>query len=144
MNYHCYLKDKIAEQVFGERPLLTIRLRDLDKEEIAKKRSLSSAIRKYMNIESWDDLEKMFPGAVMVLDDFDELCMIEGMKSDHNELIYDLYRKQLKDFKIIITTRPKFISYNSIIPFELIFLKHFDFEQQASWIKQYISEECCG
>lgn len=144
MNYHYYLKDEIAEQVFGERPLLTIRLRDLDKEEIAKKQSLSSAIRKYMNIESWDDLEKMFPRAIMVLDGFDELCMIEGMNSDHNELIYDLYRKQLNDFKIIVTTRPKFVSYNIVIPFELIFLKHFDFEQQESWIKQYTSEDCCG
>ena len=144
MNYHYYLNDEIANQVFGERPLLTIRLRDLDKEEIAKKRSLSSAIRKYMNIESWDDLESMFPRAIMVLDGFDELCMIEGMSSDHNELIYDLNRKQLNGFKIIVTTRPKFVSYSISIPFELVFLNHFDTEQQEIWIKQYTSDDCCG
>lgn len=79
MNYHYSQKDEVAEQLFCNRPLLTIRLRDLDKKCIAEKRSLSSAILKYMNISSLDDLERIFPEAVMLLDGFDELCMIEGI-----------------------------------------------------------------
>ena len=144
MNYHYALQDEISEKLFGDRPLITIRLRDLDKEDISKDRSLSHAILNYMNVSSLDVLERLFPKAIMVLDGFDELCMIEGMESDHGHLLYDLYHKHLDCFQFIVTTRPKFINRGINIPSLQVFLHHFDAEQREKWLKHYTSAEYCN
>lgn len=144
MNYHYSLGDEIAVQLFGDRPLVTIRLRDLDKDEIGKNRGLPSAIRKYMNLNSLDELERFFPNAIMLLDGFDELCMIEGMGFEHEILLYDLYKKGLEGFQFIVTTRPKFISPRINLSSWFISLQHFDSEQRAIWLDQYTSEEYCA
>lgn len=144
MNYHYSMVDEVAEQLFGERPLLTIRLRDLDKNEISRNKSLSSAIRKYMNLSTLDDLEKFFPNAVMILDGFDELCMIEGMDIEYENLLYDLYHKELEGFQFIVTTRPKFISGKIYFPSKYISLQHFDAEQRDIWLEHYTSDKYCA
>lgn len=144
MNYHYSLGDEIATRLFGNRPLLTIRLRDLDKKDIAEKASLTTAICRYMNLCSLNELETLFPRAVMLLDGFDELCMIEGMQNQHEMLIYDLCRKDLNGFQFIVTTRPKFISREIDIPSKHIFLEHFDSEQRKTWLEYYTSAEYCA
>lgn len=144
MNYHYSLGDETAVQLFGNRPLLTIRLRDLDKKCISENRDLSTAIRKYMNLSSLDELEQLFPNAIMVLDGFDELCMIEGIGFQHEALLYDLHRKGLKEFQFIVTTRPKFISGRINIASRRISLQHFDSEQRDIWLDRYISDNYCG
>lgn len=144
MNYHYSIGDEVAVQLFGKRPLLTIRLRDLDKKDIADSGSLTSAIRKYMNLSSLDQMERLFPNAVMLLDGFDELCMIEGIGFDHENLIYDLYKKNLKGFHFIITTRPKFIRFGINLPSVYISLNHFDSDQRNIWLDKYTSAEYCA
>lgn len=144
MNYHYSLQDEISAQLFGERPLITIRLRDLDKSDISKESSLSGAILNYMNIASLDKLEQQFPQAIMVLDGFDELCMIEGIGTEHEYLLFDLLSKQLDHFQFIVTSRPKYIKHNSDLPSLLISLQHFDSEQRKIWLDRYTSEEVCG
>jgi len=144
MNYHYSLGDETAARLFGNRPLLTIRLRDLDKKCISEHADLSAAIRKYMNLPSLDKLEQMFPNAIMVLDGFDELCMIEGIGFQHEELLYNLHRKRLEGFQFIVTTRPKFISEGINIPSRHIFLQHFNSKQRDIWLDRYTSENYCG
>ena len=144
MNYHYSIGDQISEQLFGNRPLLTIRLRDLDKNDISDNSSLATAIRKYMNLSSLDELERLYPNAIMLLDGFDELCMIEGIGINHEMLLYDLHKKNLEGFQFIVTTRPKFISPRINIPSVFISLKHFDEEQREIWLNHYISDEYCA
>lgn len=144
MNYHYSRNDEIAEQLFGDRPLVTIRLRDLDKNEIGKNASLASAIRKYMHLTDLDELERVFPKAVMLLDGFDELCMIEGIGFEHKELLYGLNNKGLQGFQFIITTRPKFVSLGFDLPSVFISLQHFDSEQRSIWLNNYASKEHCA
>lgn len=144
MNYHYALQDDISDKLFGDRPLITIRLRDLDKDYISKDHSLSQAILNYMNVSSLDVLERLFPKAIMVLDGFDELCMIEGMENEHDYLLYDLFRKHLADFQFIVTSRPKFIKHNINLPSLQIYLQHFDAEQREKWLEHYTSTEYCG
>lgn len=144
MNYHYALQDDISDKLFGDRPLITIRLRDLDKDYISKDHSLSQAILNYMNVSSLDVLERLFPKAIMVLDGFDELCMIEGMENEHDYLLYDLFRKHLADFQFIVTSRPKFIKHNIQLPSLQISLQHFDAEQREKWLEHYTSTEYCG
>lgn len=144
MNYHYEKDDSISEHLFENRQLITIRLRDLNKKCISEKNSLSLAILEYMHLSSFDELERRFPNAIMILDGFDELCMIEGIGSDHDALLYDLNRKHLEGFQFIVTTRPKFISPRIDIPSEFISLLHFDSEQRDLWLEYYTSEKRCN
>ncbi len=144
MNYHYSFRDDVAAELFAGRPLITIRLRDLDKKDISQSGSLSLAIRNYMNISSLDDLEQLFPNAIMILDGFDELCMIEGMANQHDYLLYDLWQKKLNGFQFIVTTRPKFISYNIDIRSKYISLKHLDSKKREEWLEKYTSTQYCG
>lgn len=144
MNYLFSLGDETAIKLFGIRPLITIRLRDLNREDLIKSKSLSYAIRRYMNLPSLDDLEYLFPQAVMILDGFDELCMIEGINNNHEGMLYDLYNKELNGFKFIVTTRPKFISYRIDIPSRFVSLTHFDVAQRSIWLEKYTSDKYCG
>ena len=79
----------------------------------------------------------------MILDGFDELCMIENL-SNPADLIYDLYRKQIRGYKYIITSRPQYIDYRINIPSQYIVLQHFDISQVQEWIDQYTRDDCCG
>lgn len=144
MNYHYALQDNISDILFGDRPLITIRLRDLDKDYISKDHSLSQAILNYMNVSSLDVLERLFPKAIMVLDGFDELCMIEGMENEHDYLLCDLSSKHLADFHFIVTSRPKFIKHNIDLRSLRISLQHFDAEQREKWLEHYTSSDYCG
>lgn len=152
MNYHYSVGDKIAEKLYKSRPLITIRLRDLNKKDVVPNKDLWLAIRNYMRISSLDELESLYPNAVVILDGFDELCMIEGLH-DYEELIYNIVRCELKNWKFIITTRPKFI-YRDIIftklqyelnhLIEYIYLQHFDQEKRVEWLKHYTLPDYCG
>lgn len=144
LNYHFEKKDKIGKQIFDNKTLLTIRLRDLDKKIIGISGRLISAILSYMKIDTIDDLEAMFPNAVMILDGFDELCMIENIL-DYEHFLYDLNRIKLHNFKFIITTRPKYIKISSLdFLKKYIFLEHFDKEQRITWLNNYMDPNLCN
>lgn len=144
INHNVYCQNAFAKQFLNNKTLITIRLRDLDKKLISDNDSLIPAILKYMHLESIANLEKIFPDAIMILDGFDELCMIEGI-TNYEELIYDISRRKPKNYKLIITTRPKYIKVGSInIPHSFIKLQHFDAEQRAKWIEHYTSPDFCA
>ena len=142
MNHHYSRNDEICDKIFDERPLITIRLRDLDKEKV--KNNLASAIRDYMNIENLDELERQFQKAVMVLDGFDELCMIEGINESHEKLLDDWFNKGLSGYKFIVTTRPGFIKEEIRTANQKITLQHFNSDLRKKWLDRYCSPDYCG
>ena len=135
-------EDNTAKKIFGDRPVITIRLRNLDKEMIGTSKNLRKAILEYMNLGFTRDFEKRFPNAVMILDGFDELCMIEGI-SDYNRLLYNL-NNEGKAGQYIITSRPKYIDVGINISSDRIALQHFDKEQREEWLKHYTSPDYCN
>lgn len=143
MNYHYAVNDEIGQVLFGEKQLITVRLRDLDKNSISKHNSLIPAIVEYLQVMSLDELEQRYPNSVMVLDGFDELCMIESL-SRPMDLIYDFFRKSIHSYKYIITSRPKYIEKNINIPNEYIVLQHFEIEKINEWIQRYTGIDFCG
>ena len=144
MNYHLQDNDDTAKNIFGDRQVITIRLRSLDKEVISEN-GLMSAILRYINLDKKEDLYNRFPNAVMVLDGFDELCMIEGI-SDHNSLIYNFHNDRIRTYHYIITSRPQYIEkeINTNISCYRITLQHFDKDNREKWIEHYTSPNCCG
>ena len=143
MNYHYAVNDEIGNGLFGGKNVITIRLRDLDKELISKKHSIIPALIEYLQIKTLDELENRYPDSVMILDGFDELCMIENLPNP-TDLIYDLYRKSIRGYKYIITSRPQYIDYTIDVPHQYIVLQHFEISQVQEWIDRYTSDDYCG
>lgn len=143
LNYHYAANDSVCKEVFGDKTLITIRLRDLDKKLIAEKNSLIPAIRQYLQIPSLDELNERYPNSIMILDGFDELCMIENLSSPQR-LINDLYRKRLKGFKYIITSRPKYLNIQMDFSSMYYSIQHFGLEQITEWLRRYTASEYCN
>ena len=144
LNYNNLKSDDDKKNIFGGRPVITIRLRDLDRDIIRSKKSLIDSILQRMNLDSYEDMEMRFPKAVMILDGFDELCMIVGI-TNYNDLIEEIEEIDLKGYKYIITSRPHYIrSGIRLVSYERIILQHFDEEKRTEWIKHYTSPEHCG
>ena len=144
INHHSNLQDDIAKSLLDGKSLVTIRLRDLDKRTISNEGSLIPAILSYMRLCTVDNLEDEFPEAVVILDGFDELCMIDQI-TNYEELLYDLSSKRLNNYKFIITTRPKYIRLGKInIPHEYISLRHFDKGKRNEWLEKYSNPSFCN
>ncbi|MDO4332113.1 MAG: NACHT domain-containing protein [Eubacteriales bacterium] len=137
LNYHYERKDKKARGIIGDRTLLTVRLRDIRTEKLKESGNLVSSILDYLSVESVERLEQICFGAVLILDGFDELCMIENMSSDAERSLYDL--RAFENFKVIITTRPKYINISGLdFPKKYIVIQHFDAKQREAWLNGYI------
>lgn len=142
MGYHYESRDKTSERVFGEKHLVIIRLRELDRALINGK-SLIPALLAYMNVESIDKFAEIFPKAVIVLDGFDELCMIEKV-TNQTQLIEDCIKRIPQDAKLIITTRLEYVKELTCTGDCRIILQHFDKNQRSRWLRRYISKRYCG
>jgi len=149
LNYHYAKSDDIGKNICGNRPLITIRLRDLKKETIINSdMDLLSAILEYMHLSSVNQLTQTYQQALIVLDGFDELCMIEGF-TDHKHLLNPFQSLNNLGYKFIITSRPHYIDKN-IRNISLkkqvdsIILQHFDEEKREEWITHYTSPYYCG
>lgn len=143
INYHASLNDAEAKAILGQRPLVTVRLRDLNRDLIRSEGSLIKAILSYMHIDTVDALVDSFPNAIMILDGFDELCIIENF-NEYERLLYDLYSRKISGFKFIITVRPKYVEHAIDIPHSGITLLHFNKAQREEWLHRYTAPEYCG
>lgn len=128
-----------APSLLGDRPLITVRLRDLTEQQI-RENTLGRAILSHMHLGEKSVLEQTFPRAVFVLDGFDELCMMEGLR-DYENMIYQFCGWVPEGCKILITTRPRYIQAGRIrnIPFSLLTLEHFGPKKRMEWLDRYIA-----
>lgn len=122
------------------RPLLTVRLRDLEitgNPEYQLGQSILSRFKK--NLEK-KELEKLFPHAVFLLDGFDELCMMLKGLCDRENMLVQLCSWLPRDCKIILTSRPKYIHLERLstaFSFSLISLQHFSPGKRKKWLNRY-------
>ncbi|MCR4935033.1 MAG: pentapeptide repeat-containing protein [Oscillospiraceae bacterium] len=128
-----------SSSLLGGRPLITVRLRDLTEQQI-QENALGRAILSHMNLGKKSVLEQKFPRAVFVLDGFDELCMMEGLR-DYENMIHQFCGWVPNGSKVIITSRPKYIHVKDLRDdlYSLISLQHFSAEKRSTWLNQYIS-----
>ena len=130
-------------EIFADRPLFTVRLRDLDipaeKDPFTR---LARGILQFLNI-SVGELRRQNP--VLLLDGYDELCTVEEL-GDPQAALY-----HLRDLncQIILTCRPQYVKTKHFrygrkydYPYEHIRLEHFDEEQREAWLELYTRN--CG
>lgn len=138
MNYHYNLGDDDSKSMFGDEKLVTIRLRDLKKELI--KEDFCEALFEYTKTHDPDEFETVFENSVVVLDGYDELCMILGGTeySLKDSMLEELLECFYDSLKFIITSRPHYINKNSLrIEYDSIYLNHFDEAKRDEWITAY-------
>ena len=138
MNYHYNLGDDDSKSMFGYKKLVTIRLRDLKKELI--KEDFCEALFEYTKTHDPDEFETVFENSVVVLDGYDELCMILGGTeySLKDSMLEELLECFYDSLKFIITSRPHYINKNSLrIEYDSIYLNHFDKAKRDEWITAY-------
>lgn len=128
---------------FGERELICIRLRDIIPDNMRfTYDSINSDILSYLNLDPSERLDKKHKNSIVILDGFDELCMVEKIHENINYYIYELF-ELFKECKIIITTRPQYINIRSLnFPKAHIMLLHFDKEQRVAWVNKYMQTSC--
>ena len=142
-----YLVYQYAEQTkewkkyFMDKNLLCIRLRDI----IPTNMKFSSDmivkdILAYLELKNMEDYKSAYDNTVIVLDGFDELCMVEGISANSQYYIYQIYDAFCTcGDKIIITTRPQYLNVGSLdISKKCIALLHFDASLRRQWINNYI------
>lgn len=146
---HMYLKEtKEWAYYFGARELISIRLRDLipDSGSFSKK-SICNDVLKYLNVEmkSKNQFKDEHKDAVVILDGFDELCMIEDIKEHHGYYIKELCRL-FENCKVIITTRPHYLSIDDLREKDVhcnhMRIDHFRSKQRVEWVKRYKEAVC--
>ncbi len=141
LNYHYENQDETEKEIFDDKKLITVRLRDMPIKKIRETGDFVQGILDYLKAKSIRQVEQVYPQAVLLLDGFDELCMVEGMGERAERYIYDLHK--FRNYKIIITTRPRYIDIAGFdLPKSHILLKHLDKGQREQWIQKY--EGDCG
>ena len=145
LSYHHELQDEIAQRIFGDINLITIRLRDIQSipTECQVSERLTRAILRflYKTEDDKNNLERFQKSGrrLLWLDGYDELCTIKGMEDPQSFL------RTLKslDCEIVVTTRPNYIRFNKLLDdYWHIALRHFDIEQRKEWLTNY--ETKCG
>ena len=151
LNYHYAKSDDTWQKICGNRPLITIRLRDLYNNVIIKEnsRGLLDAITQYMHLNPAKDIDEFqimqqeLPNALMILDGFDELCMIENI-SDSAKLVYDFENIDWGGYQFIITSRPNYIIKHNNDIFDYIVITHMDEDKRKEWVDHYTLPNYCG
>lgn len=140
-------KTDVAKGIFGDKKLITIRLRDLlQYQTVLNTQAPLSDIYKYLfcgNGFSREECKKLFSNCVLVLDGFDELCMVENINDPQSRAFYfSNLNRQLNAFhgecKVIITTRPTYLFIDQYdFPKKHVLMLPFSKQQRQNWIENY-------
>lgn len=124
-------------------PLLTVRLRDL-KISGNEEHQLGLSILSHLEIRDKEELKKLFPRAVLLLDGFDELYMklqtALGKAFNCENMLNQLCGWLPGGCKLILTSRPKCVNVNRLskaFSSSVISLEHFSPRKREIWLNQY-------
>ena len=75
--------------------------------------TITERLLKELGLQSYAEYESNNSKKIMLLDGFDELCMLDGMAEFAESILSEIIRG-FSDTYMVITTRPKFL--NSVLP----------------------------
>lgn len=135
--------EKTGKGIFGSEDIYCVRLRNLTMNKGFIDVPVSHIIES-LGFETDSEYEILSKPAVVLLDGFDELCMIDGM-SDYAEQVLAEIIRGFPDNHIIITTRPKFLDISKLreqgvyTGIGYVILDHFNAVKRNEWIEKYRS-----
>lgn len=145
-----------AKEFLGKRCLLTIKMRDIPHSDngLLNIQSPFLQLCAYLlrinekdlaSIYQWEETsKKLFTNALLVLEGFDELCMLEGIVGVGKNLYFQNLYQELNrmdcDCKIIVTTRPEYLNVEGLdFPKAHVAICPFTETKRKEWIEKYES-----
>ena len=150
---YCHERE-FANTITGSRRVICIRLRNLP-ESFGNSLNVESPLRQliaYLTNRKESDLpprwnrecRRFLRNAVLILEGFDELCMVEAIREDGKNTYFMSLHRELErmkcNCKVIVTTRPFYLEVERIdfhaVPAH-ISICPFEKKQAATWIQRY-------
>lgn len=151
-----YFQTDISKEIFGNKNLRVIKLRDilLENSQLDLQTPFSNIFTyilgkdnyQYLNSRHTDIWNMLLKDTVLVLDGFDELCMVESIWGSGKETYFLNMNRQLKKAdcgcKIIVTTRPNYLKVERL-NFQKWYLQinPFLLKKRKEWTKRYEAKE---
>lgn len=143
---HLAFKNEKAVQesgkgIFGQCRMICVRLRNLTMHKGFMDAPVAYILEE-LGFETYEKLAEAAGRAVVFLDGFDELCMIDGMTDFAEQVLGEIIRG-FSEQHIVVTTRPKFIDVSKLKKEGIgsgivyILLKHFNAQKRKEWIGKY-------
>lgn len=147
ISHLCYQNEKLLQQngngIWKDMSVYCVRLRNLTTNRNFKEVPVQE-ILKELGLPSHIEFGNR---DIILLDGFDELCMMDGMTEFAENILSEIIRG-FSEAHILITTRPKFIDITKLKQQGLgtdiiyIFLNHFNTAKREEWIQKY--SRVCG
>lgn len=149
---YCCQPEKAKIYLNGKR-LIIVRLRDLlQRHDFLNVESPLTDLTAYLyeqeiSLKKKKEIEKkIYKDTVLVLDGFDELCMVESIYGEgKNIYFYNMYREFKKlncACKIIVTTRPNYLDVDGLnFPKVHIEINGFSINKRSVWMEKYQEKE---
>ena len=145
--YHYREMDDIGKSIFFNLKLVCVRLRDIS---FTKGTSAEDCILNYLSFKNMAAFREQYSNALIVLEGADELGIVNGIESSAIEQFIEDTRKAFASYKIVITSRPKFINMARLsgttkpFSYQHYVLNHFSTEKRSVWLSNYESKDKCG
>ena len=137
LNYYYQNDPDFRQRIFGDRELITVRLREIDiPAKGADANRLIDGILDQLQIGRGELRERP---AALFLDGYDELCAVENLRDTQSALD----GLGTLGCKVIVTSRPNYIRHGGLDHHDWrVILRHFDAGQREQWIDRYTG--VCG
>ena len=139
-------ESELGNDFFLEMRLICVRLRDmLETSQTLNIENPWEDIFQYLNIAKKNQRNESKRRSVLILDGFDELCMVESIQSEKKLDYFINLSRNLQSgriyWKVIVTSRPNYINWESFNGklkdcIEVIQLQHFSIEKRSKWIER--------
>ena len=145
--YHYRELDDIGKSIFFNLKLVCVRLRDIS---FTKGTSAEDCILNYLSFKDMAAFKEQYSNALIILEGADELGIVNGIESSAIEQFIEDTRKAFGSYKIVITSRPKFINMERLsgttkpFSYQHYVLNHFSTEKRSDWLSNYEAEDKCG
>lgn len=150
ISYLCYTNEKLIHQtkngILNDSDVYCIRLRNLTMNKAFIEAPVKELLKE-LGLQSYAEFESGGPKKVILLDGFDELCMLDGMTEFAEHTLSEIIRG-FSNAHIVITTRPKFLDVYKLSETGIrtdivhILLSHFDSRKREEWSQKYY--QICG
>lgn len=131
------------KQIFGDKKLVIIKLRDVDKKIILDK-GLTAAICEYLGIKNDKNL---FSDKFVIVDGMDEISLTDSYVN-FGDYFNELKEKAKKAYKLIITSRSSIITMDNVFDetgretYISYRIEPFSYNEKEAWIKKYEKITC--
>lgn len=156
---HYSRQNKISREIVGNRRLIAIKLRDIISEEYGNGLNLQQPLVQFYSYlfhvseqqvsarNQWKEkCKEAFQNTLLVLDGFDELCMVKDLFARGKSIYFQNMFNQLSqldcDCKVIVTTRPAYLDVENLdFPKAHLALCPFGPDKRREWLDKYAAKQ---